>query len=383
MNDNDIDVMLREYAPRWRAAQPPPPTARAALSAATGTTGRAPTRWRPRHWLPVLATAAAVGLVATGIGVVRNQAAPTPPGNTPSTSPGVVAWLDRPEANQEIPTTMVPLSPDPSRAENLRPCRARDLRVDRYPDGAAGNRLMILELRSVTTPCRLDGYPGVTPLDRSGRVLSVPIQRQTRAYDHPVALGGAGVGTINLFWPNGWCATPVDVATLRLALPEGGGTLTVEGFGPSNCGAGSPGEKTAIHVSSIEPVEYQQPHEQTPFDAVEAEWQGPPSVPAGGRLRFQVTLTADRDVVLDPCPDYLIFLGHVGNETKVGHALNCAGVPYRDASGRPYLPAGTPVVFAMEITAPPRPGAQEKLTWQLDLMVGSAYGPAGGVIDIT
>jgi hypothetical protein len=191
------------------------------------------------------------------------------------------------------------------------------------------------------------------------------------------------MATMTLAWPEGWCASPISVATVRLTLPERGGTLTVEGFGASNCGAGSPGEKKPILVSAIEPVEYQQPHEQTAFDMVEAKWQGPPSVPAGSRLRFVVTLTADHDVVFVPCPDYHIFLGHVGNETKVSHALNCGGVPYRDAAGRPYLPAGTPVMFAMEITAPPRPGAQEKLTWQLDLIVGSAYGPAGGTIDIT
>jgi hypothetical protein len=34
------------------------------------------------------------------------------------------------------------------------------------------------------------------------------------------------------------------------------------------------------------------------------------------------------------------------------YALNCAAVPYRNAAGKPMLPAHTPVSFAMEVRAP-------------------------------
>ena len=177
-----------------------------------------------------------------------------------------------------------------------------------------------MEFRSVTTPCRLDGYPGVTPLDRAGRVLPVPVLREGRGYGHPVALGGTNVATLTLAWYSGWCAVEVDVATLRLDLPERGGTLSVEGFGRGTCGAGSPGEKAPITVGEIKPQEYEPERVVTPYDGIAADVIAPRRVPAGGRLRFLVTLSADHDVAFDPCPDYLITLGETVAHTLTARA---------------------------------------------------------------
>src|SRR5262245_25133000 len=73
MND-EIDTMLREYAPRWRAAQPPPPAvdlARLAAGPQLAAARRPGAGWRA-GWIPVVAVVGAIAVLATGIGLVRS-----------------------------------------------------------------------------------------------------------------------------------------------------------------------------------------------------------------------------------------------------------------------------------------------------------------------
>jgi len=57
---------------------------------------------------------------------------------------------------------------------------------------------------------------------------------------------------------------------------------------------------------------------------------------------YVVTLTArGRDVKLDPCPDFT-----VGKER---YGLDCAGVPFRDEEGAPFLPEDRPVGFVIGV----------------------------------
>jgi hypothetical protein len=113
------------------------------------------------------------------------------------------------------------------------------------------------------------------------------------------------------------------------------------------------------------------------FVDVHAETQMPQDAAVGSTLRFAVTLTAlGRDVVLSPCPDYALDVSREPDDADtVGYQLNCVGVPYRDPDGRPYLPANTPVRFAMELVIPDLPGAH-KVTWRLEVpdpvMAGSS-----------
>lgn len=374
MNDapDEIDRMLREYAPRWRAAQPAPPAVDLARLATQRPAGR-----RAR-WIPVVAVAAAVIALAAGIGFARSYLpAPsrppvtaTPSPVTTTSSPGVVPWAPLPPSGARVPTTTLPGSPDPALAEGLPPCRAENLHVTSQMGAAAGTRGIAVTITS-TSRCRLGGYPSVTALSRTGRTLAVPVERDesTGQYTHPFAVASDSPAKLQLWWSSGWCAAEIDIAKLRLDLPDGGGALTIEGFGPSACfGTPGSGEKAPIRVGRFTPPDFTPDQVVSVFNGVSARIIAPESVTAGERLRFTVVLTAPagRDIALDPCPDYTISV-YVNGPTEASYALNCATVPYRDAAGRPYLPAGTPVRFEMAAETPRVPAAGAKLGWSLDV----------------
>lgn len=95
---DEVDRMLREYAPRWRATQPAP----TAVDAARLVAGRQVVG-RPPRWVPVLAVAAAVAVLAAGVGLIRSlssgpsrQPVTT---TTPSSNPGVVSWAPLPPSS--------------------------------------------------------------------------------------------------------------------------------------------------------------------------------------------------------------------------------------------------------------------------------------------
>ena len=388
MNDalHEVDLMLREYAHRWRATQPAPAAVdltrlvagqRMPFRRPAGQlpTDPRPVVGRPPRWVPVLAVAAAVAVLAAGVGLIRSLS-PGPSGRqvttTPSSTPGVVSWAPLPPSGSGVPTINLAPSPDPAEAEGLPPCRAANLRVSNEKDGAGGTRYLVLVITS-TTRCSLDGYPSVTALDRSGRTLPVPLQRvaSSARYDHPVAVAGGAAATLLLGWSSSWCAAEINIAKLRVGLPNGGGTVTTEGFGPSACyGTPGSGGKAPIIVGVFTPQDFTPERVVTAFEGVSVRAIVPESVVAGERLRFAVVLTAPagRDVPLDPCPDYKIMIGNDMGKTEASYALNCAAVPYRDAGGRPYLPASTAVSFDMQVEAPRVAVAAAKLVWQLDII---------------
>jgi len=379
---DEIDQMLRDYAPRWRAAQPAPPAVDRAVLVARR---HIPIR-RPAWWVPALAVATAVAVIAGGTGLIRSrtprQTGP-PVSTTPTSTPGVVSWAPLPPSGGVVPAISLPPSPDPAGADGLPPCHAANLQVSSERDGAGGTRYLFLTFTAIRS-CRLGGYPSVTALDGSGRTLAVPVQREASSgqYGYPVAVGSGAPATLSLGWSSAWCAAEIDVARLRVVLPDGGGTVTTDGFGQSACyGTPGSGEKAPIIVRAFTPQTFTPARVVTAFDGVSVEPILPESIAAGGRLRFAVVLTAPAgpDVPLEMCPDYRINIGDVHGSTEATYALNCAAVAYRDAAGHPYLPGGTPVRFEMEADAPNAPAAAAKLVWQLlipDPVVG------GGTVDI-
>lgn len=275
-------------------------------------------------------------------------------------------------------------SPDPAEAAALPPCRAGQLRVEPKLGVAAGTRGQTLTFRVTGgIRCRLTGRPGVTALNGE-TPLAVPVDTGGTGYTHPVAVSEGHPATLVLTWSSGWCASPVVVDRLRLDLPNDGGTLTTDGFGPSQCyGEPGSGTRSPITVGTFQPAEFAAERRVTVFDGVSADIAAPDSGTAGAQLRFTVTLTAPagRDVPLDACPDYLVTVTAPAGPTSDSYALNCAAVPHRDAAGRPYLPAGVPVRFAMRAEIPPGVAGDAKLAWQL-VLPGTDSVVAGAVVPI-
>lgn len=96
----------------------------------------------------------------------------------------------------------------------------------------------------------------------------------------------------------------------------------------------------------------------------------------GKTLRFLVTLTAERDTRLVPCPDYSVSVAMAWDDRYgAAYSLNCAAVPHRNAVGEPYLPAGVPVAFAMQWQIPATLPEQPSATWVLSI-------PGGPELDV-
>jgi hypothetical protein len=353
---NDLDQRLTDYAQRWQAAQPPPPTVDHRQFRTV------PAIRQPRLWLPLAAAAVAVALVATGIAVLRNESnrAPVVPLGQP------IPFAPQPASYQPIPSIEVPERPDPAVAAQLPPCATGDLQLSANKEGAGGTVYLAVTITS-TTPCKLSGYPVVTPLGPEGSPVDVPVVASVETPVRPAVAVGHEPVLVTLGWPNFWCAPPVTVSQLRLTMPDGGRRI-IEGFGRSVCSATPDGNgRPPITVTPFAPQSLVPAHFETALSGAKVSVALPATASPGRVMPFLVTIQADpsRPVSLSACPDYSIRFGDDNNGTTVEYALNCAAVPYRDGGGQPYIPAGTAVVFGMQVLAPPRPQADAKLVWQI------------------
>ncbi len=114
----------------------------------------------------------------------------------------------------------------------------------------------------------------------------------------------------------------------------------------------------------------------TPYDRVSATGHISGKAHPGDTLVFTAVLESSTRLPLDPCPDFNIAFGTTGHTWR----LNCAQVPYRDAQGRPVLPAFKNVRFEMRVTVPDEPGRQ-KVLWTID---GPHAMPGFyGIVDVT
>jgi Domain of unknown function (DUF4232) len=350
MNDG-VENRLTQYADRWRAAQPAAPEIDIPLLLRRTEVGR-----RVRWIVPLAAAAAVAALVVGGMQIAsRNRGAPPPAAATPSPA-SVGPWAPLPPTHPSIPTVTIPPSPNPAEAAGLPPCQADELRTTTEHDGAGGTNYLFVTFKGSAAPCSLSGRPDVEPRGK-GRGLSIPVEEGKvtgDSYEHPVRVDKDHAAVLGLSWTSLWCTEPVVNDHIRLSLPHSGGTLEVDGFGGSPSCNGEPGSgPTPIVVAPFQPQAFRSQEVTTPYANVDIQLDGPASVAASSRFSFEVVLTAHRgDVPLDPCPDYTISQSvYPDYSTETVFALNCAAVPYRDADGRPVLPHGVPVHFAMETTA--------------------------------
>lgn len=356
---DDIDERLREYAGRWQESVPVPRPGSLPL--------RRPAR-QSRPWMvtaaAVVAAAlvAAIVLVAQVLGTDRRSVAP-------AVRPGqVVPWAPLPATHPKIPavrTSSGPPLPDPTAAAAAPPCRAGQLRVRRLFGVGAGTQYIEARFRRAHgDACRLSGYPRVELLS-NGRTDVIPVQRtrDSDTYRRPVLVGRGHVGVLRLGWSSDWCTTAVPNESIAVTLPSGGGTIRLRGFGESPACYGEPGSgKTAAFYSTFQPPDPGPVKVRSAYSTVKATSNLERAVRAEAPVHFVVTLSSDHRVVLDPCPDYSIVSASWPHGRRF--ALNCAAVPYRDGQDRPYLPADTPVRFAMQL--PAVSASPQKVDWLLD-----------------
>jgi len=378
-DQGDVDRALRDHAARWRQAQPAPAPVDV----------RRLTRPRLPRWVPVVAAAAAVAAVTAGVflgtgsgpSTARPEATPTPQRNQNA----VIPWLPLPPSMTPIPSTTSPPSPDPALARALPACRADQLTPKVGQDGIGGQALDLITLRAAHgTACRIEGRPQVTALGSHGEV-KVPAEATSFGadYQEPVRVAGTARAVIILGVPPADCPAGRRDIGLRLRLPGGGGVIEIRGGWPTCYQYGYPGMgKASIGLGSFRPEAFDPARVGTVFATVTAEIpEESVHVDQAGRVSFVVVLTpgASADVPLESCPNYTVALALFTGHAQESHALNCAAVPYRDAAGKPYLPAGSTVRFAMRVPIPAGSSGIAKLVWQLQTPDNVA---AGGAVTV-
>jgi hypothetical protein len=335
-----------------------------------------------------------LALSGCGSGPAAHGSGPAAHGSGPAArgTAAVVPWKPLAPTYPKIPERIVPARPDPAAAEAAPPCRAGDLRTDAHVEGVSGGTMMlVVEARPRTEPgCRLEGRVTATLLDRE-RPLDVPLVLARPGSGWfgpwlPVLATRRHPAVLSILWWGNWCIAPVTNDRVLLTLSRGRGTITVPGFGHSPpCEVRltdlKPDQRhpSTVVVGRFEPQDYRPARRRSDYAAVRAGAGRTTTARPGEPLEFTVTLTATRDVVLDPCPDYTILhaLGD-GASSEDRYALNCADVPSKDAQGRPYLPAGQPVTFAMR-TRMLRSTADLKFLWELQVPDRGGEGVGIGV----
>jgi hypothetical protein len=283
------------------------------------------------------------------------------PSGPPTASPSslmpadVVPWAGLPATHPTLPTVRIPPRPDPAVAAAARPCRPGQLRARAGFGAAAGTTYEIVRVSLARgSRCRLSGSPRVMFLDPGSVPVDVIPDRAIWGWERGPALVTAGDNPVDLRLS--WQDDCLEAVRSRLSITLASGTrpLVVRGFRPeATCRDTRRLRRIGASVFPFYRERTRPAHHRSAYAGLEATGQLNLSTSRPGRtIGYAVTLTAPRDLPLDPCPDYVVHEAHSGPQESMVRGLNCDAVSYRDTSGTPYLPAGVPVTFAMRLVAP-------------------------------
>jgi hypothetical protein len=301
------------------------------------------------------------------------------------------------------PAGLYPSPPLPSATPMVLPsgtsaCRAGQVEAAYGGSGGAtGHVVQSIRLRNKSrTVCFIDGYPEISILDPSGRLLaraagtanrgtlfdegwSGPVLMSVDTPSLPATSGGpvtgpapTGQAFLNVEWYD--CAHR-HAAQLRLSLLSGGGDLIIA-FpidGPFGAQCDGSTEFVGLYRGPLTPLGWSPPSPH--YRKVRIGLVAPASVARGTTLVYYVTLNnTDVDTYsLDPCADYNEFVGP--KTVSASYRLDCSGVGE--------LHPGASVSFQVELQIPPTvPLGSATLTWAL--IDGRFSIPSGeATIDIT
>jgi hypothetical protein len=306
-------------------------------------------------WLPQVFAAAAIVVLGIGLAVIFHFArtsAPTKPAPTPTVTPGIVAWVDRPAPAYSPPPEV---SPYPTTAPR---CLASQLRPSAGPSGVGlGSSLEGITLTNVGSTCLLGGRPVVTGLNAAGQ--RVTLSPRDGTYFGPLLPADIPQGAHGYiyFGTASACAdqqTSTEYRAVAFDLPSGGRLSTQLTLRAGSCGL-------TMDNMGLPPVYSTRPSPQ-PGSPVTLNARAvlPAAVRAGETLRYTVTLynPTATDVSLTNCPSYTETLGYPNNRS-LSFVLNCDRVTV--------IPSGATVVYAMELKVPADAATgTTKFSWRLN-----------------
>ncbi len=289
----------------------------------------------------------------------------------PKPSGSIVPWLHQTTFTAPSPTPVVIPSGTPT-------CLPSDLTASAGWQGGGGQMLGWLAVTNVGRhPCVLEGSPRLVEL-RSANTIVEPITYQGEPSDGssdpsviagPVLLKPGGAAGALLWWSN-WCGTTtLEVTSLVVTLPSGGGPIEAGPATPGTVMSGLPRCDVPSAASTFTAYAFTPVAPEEPASAPQpasAALSVPSSAPAGADLVYYVTLTnlGTQAASLNPCPTYSENLVVGGVALKLPTVqrllLNCAAIG-------PALASGASVVLEMHLPVPANlaPGPAT-LNWAMD-----------------
>jgi hypothetical protein len=208
-------------------------------------------------------------------------------------------------------------------------------------------------------PCAVAGVPTLTARTVEGATIPGRTTPSTVHSVGPVLLTSRRHALVQLSWPSACFSGHPGGSWLTLGYAGRSWTRAVHDLSDV-CHFDPDRRLQSVDVSRFVPLHGRPARRISAYDAVRLHARRRLAARPGQPVDFVVTLVARRRIVLDPCPDY-----QLGTSPGRGSrfALNCAAVPWRDAAGTPYLPAGRPVRFAMHLAG--LYGSELKLWWRI------------------
>jgi hypothetical protein len=208
---------------------------------------------------------------------------------------------------------------------------------------------VLVDLAATHPRCAVFGRPALVARTIEGTTLPGSLSMWTAHSRGPVLLTRRQHALVQLTWPSA-CASfrKSDLGrtgSFTLSYADRTWTHPVPDLSDT-CHFGPDRPLGSIGVSRFVPLHFHPARRVSAYNSVRLQARQQLIARGGRPIDFVVTLTARHDLELDPCPDYQLGASP-GSDQK--YALNCAAVPWLDARGEPYLPAGRPVRFAMHI----------------------------------
>ena len=313
-------------------------------------------------------------LAACGDHVSRAASAGQP---TPSPGASVVPWVSTaPLSYVYAPATAAPI---PSAIPR---CDPSVLRLDPGDyQGAMGSWAGVLYLETTTsTPCLVEGPFQARFITQSGQLaLAVDVTPLPVAQSSSLTPGWALAGRAQIQWQAFWCDSADPIVSIEIAYAGTVYRASQRPFtGGTACDFATTRGKASVWPFGPAPT----PMPSPPPPSLRARIEAPLRARAGDALEYRVILknVSKENVLLDPCPSYLQWLGGrpiatttpppdfppskpwvrrttYAGAAKESYSLNCAAVKAIDA--------GTSVIFEMRLAVPLDALGPETLRWSL------------------